>query len=194
MRISNKSNRRNFGEVRYSSIHESSPPRDESGFTLIEVIIAILILTFGLLSLVAAVTAAVNYTVTSRYVTETKLRVAESLEQIESLRNTDKLTFRQIANVGSVINDDAAADFAGFSTGFQPITGNGADGIAGTPDDLVGSNPQTSYRRRITITDLNIHLKRVQIDVQFHSPSGGLVNMTGISYLNDDRRRSRDGT
>lgn len=67
--------------------------RQESGFTLIEAVIAILILTIGLVGTAAAITYALQYGAISRNVTKAKLLVVASFEEIESLRNSRRLDF-----------------------------------------------------------------------------------------------------
>lgn len=63
-----------------------------------------LILTVGLLGLAASIGYAVTVSNKGRNLTNTKLLVVSLLEQMETLRNTEQLTFGQIANQGSVDN------------------------------------------------------------------------------------------
>src|SRR5437870_2634913 len=91
----------------------------ESGVTILEMVVAMLLLTIGLLGLAASIGFAVTVSNRGRNLTNTKLLVVSLLEQMETLRNTQELTFDQIANVGSVDNTGATRNFAGFPTGFQ---------------------------------------------------------------------------
>src|SRR5713226_8567659 len=107
--------------------------RSEAGVTILEMVVAMLILTVGLLGLAAAIGYAVTVSNKGRNLTNSKLLVVSVLEQMETLRNTQELTFGQIANVGQVDNTGAPNPFAGFPTGFQPLSINpGPDGIFGT--------------------------------------------------------------
>src|SRR5436190_19434071 len=106
--------------------------------------IAVLILTVGLLALAGSIGYAIAVSNKGRNLTNTKLVAVSMLEQMETLRNTGRLTFGQIANSGSVDNTAATRNFGGFPTGFQPVSINpGPDGIFGTQDDLTDSTNQT---------------------------------------------------
>src|SRR6202022_3339363 len=110
-------------------------PRSEAGVTILEMVVAMLILTIGLLGLAAAIGYAVTVSNKGRNLTNSKLLVVSLLEQMEPLRNTKKLTFGQIPNQGAVDNAGATRSFDGFPTDFQPVSLNpGPDGIFGTAD------------------------------------------------------------
>ena len=164
-----------------------------------------LVLTVGLLALASSIGYAVTVSNRGRNVTNTKLLVVSLLEQMETLRNTQELTFGQIANVGAVDNTGAVRAFSGFPTGFQPISINpGPDGIWGTADDLINpgadnvygtgddfTDPSwgiTGYSREIVISNLNPNLKRIQVTVSYPDAGGQQRNLVGVSYLNNDAR------
>jgi len=176
-------------------------PNSESGVTILEMVVAMLVLTVGLLGLAASIGYAVNVSNKGRNITNTKLLVVSCLEQIETLRNTQQLTFAQIANVGDPRL--ATGNFAGFPTGFQPVSINpGPDGIFGTTDDLINAGPDNTYgtaddftdytwavaglQRQIVITSLSTNLKRIEVTVRYPDPDGHLRNLVGVSYLNND--------
>jgi len=170
----------------------------EAGVTVLEMALATLILTVGLLALAASIGYAIAVSNKGRNLTNTKLVAVSMLEQMETLRNTGRLSFGQIANIGSVDNTGAARNFAGFPTGFQPVSINpGPDGIFGTADDLndpANNNlPQpnwamTGCSREIVITNLSSTLKRVQVTLQYQDSGGQTRNLVAVSYLNDDTR------
>src|SRR5437868_12220757 len=83
----------------------------ESGVTILEMVIAMLVLTVGLLGLAASIGYAVTVSNMGRNLTNTKLLVVSLLEQMETLRNTQELTFGQIANQGAVDNGGATRAF-----------------------------------------------------------------------------------
>ena len=179
----------------------------DRGFTLLEMVIAINILMVGLLGLAGAIGYALMATNHGRSITNTKLLVASMLEQMETLRDTGSLTFGQIANPADVDNTGADAPFAGFPTGFQPVsTEPGPDGIFGTCDDLsVSPGPDGAYctsddvtdqtravtgvTRQIAISLLpgSTSLKRVEVTVNYWV-NGHMYQISGVSYLNDDSR------
>ena len=120
----------------------------ESGVTILEMVVAMLILTVGLLGLAASIGYAVTVSNKGRNLTNTKLLVVSLLEQMETLRNTEQLTFGQIANQGQVDNSGAARTFIGFPTAFQPLSINpGPDGIFGLMTTWSARGPITSTGR-----------------------------------------------
>lgn len=160
----------------------------ESGFTMIEMVVAIAIITVGLLGTAAAIAQALKFTLASRNATDTKLKVVTMLEQIENLRNTRRLTFGQIANSGQVDNTGAGFNFEGFSTGWRSISRNpGPDGIYGTSDDFANqSMTYSGHSQQVTITSLSTYFKKVEVRIRYDSGTGQITEMVGCSYLNDD--------
>src|SRR3984893_4543716 len=80
----------------------------ESGVTILEMVVAMLILTVGLLGLAASIGYAVTVSNKGRNLTNTKLLVVTLLEQMEPVRNTEQLTFGQIRNQGQPVDDTGA--------------------------------------------------------------------------------------
>jgi type II secretory pathway pseudopilin PulG len=169
----------------------------EAGVTILEMALATIILTVGLLALAGSIGYAIAVSNKGRNLTNTKLVAVSMLEQMETLRNTGRLSFGQIANVGAVDNSGQSRTFAGFPTGFQPVSINpGPDGIFGTSDDL--TDPTTGQTqptlaipgcsREIVITNLSPTLKRVQVTLQYQDSGGQTRNLVAVSYLNDDSR------
>src|SRR6202140_3235907 len=123
----------------------NKPPRQplrkklhsESGVTILEMVVAMLVLTVGLLGLAASIGYAVTVSNKGRNITNSKLMGVSLLEQMETLRNSEELTFAQIRNQGQTVDDTGAArSFGGFPPAFQPLSINpGPDGIYGTDDD-----------------------------------------------------------
>lgn len=192
----------NKASLRQVKTHCLNP---EAGVTILEMVVAMIILTVGLLALAASIGYAMTVSNRGRNITNTKLLVASMLEEMETLRNTEQLTFGQIANQGAVDNAGAPRVFAGFPTGFQPISINpGPDGIFGTADDLINPGPDNvygtgddftdptggiaGYSREIVITNLSANLKRIQVTVRYNDAGGQLRNLIGVSYLNNDTR------
>ena len=169
----------------------------EAGVTILEMAVATIILSVGLFALAASIGYAIAVSNKRRNLTNTKLVAVSMLEQMETLRNTGRLTFGQIANVGAVDNTNATRNFEGFPTGFQPVSINpGPDGIFGTSDDLIDpatNQPQPAWAmsgcsREIVITNLSSTLKRVQVTLQYQDSGGQTRNLVAVSYLNDDTR------
>jgi type II secretory pathway pseudopilin PulG len=190
-----------------ASIPTSNPHRLSSeklsagGFSLLEMVVAITLLTVGLLGVASAIGYAMVASNHGRSITNTKLLAVSILEQMETLRDTHNLTFGQIANVGQVNNGGAVKDFDGFQPGFQQVSINpGPDGIFGTVDDLIDAgangygtgdefiNPSfalVGVTRQIQITNLSTTLKKIQVTIDY-SVTGGTRQLVAISYLNDN--------
>jgi hypothetical protein len=168
----------------------------EAGVTILEMALATIILTVGLLALAASIGYAIAVSNKGRNLTNTKLVAVSMLEQMETLRNTGRLSFGQIANAGAVDNTGESRNFAGFPAGFQPVSINpGPDGIFGTSDDLKDSAGQVQptwalagCSREIVITNLSSSIKRVQVTLQYQDSGGQTRNLVAVSYLNDDTR------
>ncbi len=180
--------------------------RADSGFSLLELVIASTILTVGLLAVASSIGYAMVASNHGRAVTNTKLLVVSILEQMETLRNTGNLTFGQLSNVGQVDNTGATRGFPGFLNGFQQISTNpGPDGIFGTSDDLIDAgadrlfgtsddfiNPNfavVGYTREIQITSLSPSLKKVTVTISY-PVNGSMKQLVAACYLNDNSRSS----
>ena len=167
----------------------------EKGFSLLEMVVAMIILTVGLLGVASAISYALIASNRGRGVTNSKMLVVSILEQMETLRNTRELSFDEISNT-----PQPAPGFAGFPYAdgvFRPVsTVPGADGIFGTADDLwVGTSqtddltlarPGVSRQIKITTFPSNPYLKKIEVTLRY-SPNGGETReLVGISYLQDD--------
>ncbi len=105
----------------------------QSGFTLIEVLIAALVLTIGLVSLLAVFAIAAGTTATSQQNLIAKQIADNAMESIFTARNSDDLAWDEIQNFGTGNGI--------FLTGYQAIKQPGTDGIYGTVDDNSAGNP-----------------------------------------------------
>lgn len=192
-----------------SNTKEKKSADGEAGFTMMEAIVAIFVLTIGLVGTAAAITYALEFGAVSRNVGGAKAIIVSSIEDVETLRNAQRLNFKQIANAGKVDNTDSSNQFDGFSAGFKSVSlapGNdgvngtnddlsksaGADGKFGTPDDIIDDSlVRGGLQRQITITDLSASLKKIEIKVRYLGRQGKQGEITGVGYLNDDARVTR---
>jgi len=162
--------------------------RRQKGFTLIEVMISMVIMTIGLVSVLGVFGLAMASTQTSQQNGISKQLANEALEGILTARETANVPWTSIANTG-----------AGgiFLSGFNPIDLPGADGIIGTADDAAAGPqvltmpgpdgifgtaddvllPLSNYKRQIAIvpaTDAGGNpiptLNVVTITIQYNNP------------------------
>lgn len=106
-----------------------------AGFTLVETLIAIAILTVGILSLAAMLASGLAYMSTSQtdYIAQEK--ASETVESIFTARDMGQATWSTICNVSSAICSGGI-----FVAGAMPLCGPGEDGIVGTADDFNGTS------------------------------------------------------
>ena len=127
--------------------------KPEKGFSLIEVMFSIVLMTVGLVSLLGVFGLAMASTQTSMQNSISKQIANEAMEGILTARETQNLTWGQIANTG-----------AGgiFLSGLLPVDCAGLDGIIGTADDaacgpqilnLPAGRNLRNCRRRTTAAD-----------------------------------------
>ncbi|HXJ86502.1 MAG TPA: prepilin-type N-terminal cleavage/methylation domain-containing protein [Candidatus Binatia bacterium] len=100
----------------------------EGGFTLIEVLIAIVVAAIGLLALVASFATAIQATQSAEEDLIARQKVLEAMESIYTARNAQQIPFASIANV---------AQGGIFLDGAQPLKCAGPDGLVNTADDVV---------------------------------------------------------
>lgn len=99
----------------------------QRGFTLLEVMIAIVVMTVGLLALVASFAAALAATKSSQWDLIARQKALEALESIYTARNSNQVGFAAINNLPAP---------GIFSIGPQALNSAGPDGILGTADDV----------------------------------------------------------
>ena len=97
-----------------------------AGFTLIEAMISIVILSFGVLSLAAVYAQGIMYASLTQYDYIAEKKAEEAVETIFTARDTKILTWAQIQNVSAN---------GVFIDGAQPLLDPGQDGLVGTADD-----------------------------------------------------------
>jgi prepilin-type N-terminal cleavage/methylation domain-containing protein len=157
-----------------------------AGFTMIETLVAMVVLAVGVLGLAAMLAGSMAYMSTSKddYIAQQK--AAEAVESIFTARNTGQKTWNTICNIGSAICP--AGIFTATPT---QLCDAGADGILGTaddncaildslltpgPDGKLGTAddvliPLGTYTRTITITAIagNADLRQIAVTVTYTS-------------------------
>ncbi len=152
------------------------------GFSLLETVVAIAVLSFGVLALAAVYTQGVTYMGSAQLDYIAQQKAAEAIETVFTARDTKVLTWNQIRN------GDGAPGNGVFLIGPQPLLDPGPDGLVGTRDDdannpdriVVGPGPDkilgTSddevltlnfMTREIQIADLAPNLRQVTVIMRF---------------------------
>jgi prepilin-type N-terminal cleavage/methylation domain-containing protein len=142
----------------------------ERGFSLIEVLISMVILTVGLVSLLGVFGLAMASTLTSQEDMIAKQLANETMESIVTARNTSQLGWDDIQNQGAITCTGPINPCGLFVSATTGILNAGTDGIYGTqddtgqatltepgPDGIYGNSddvvvPLTGYQRTIAIT------------------------------------------
>jgi hypothetical protein len=148
----------------------------QSGITLVETLIAALILSGGLLALAYGMTKGMSVMSTSRYHAIAKQKASEALESVNKSRDTHILTWAQIRNVsrGGIFSDGVQSLRSHGADGLVNTADDGAvenetlpgpDGILGTADDIV--NSLDVFGREIIITDLAPNLRQIRAIVSY---------------------------
>ncbi len=178
----------------------------EQGFSLIEVVVSMAVLTVGMVSLLGVFGLAMASTQTSQNDMIAKQLANEAYESIITARNTSQTGWDQINNVGSTNCPIAGSGTCGiFLTGLRPIYNAGADGIFGTADDAAAGEqtlqdpgadgvfqtvddtfiPLTGYQRQILISpvydadgNLVSTLRSISVTVQYSTPQSQLTPKT----------------
>jgi prepilin-type N-terminal cleavage/methylation domain-containing protein len=171
---------------------ETKASSAQSGFTLIETMIAIAILGIGVVTLVAAFGTAVGATQNSEENLIAREKALQALESVYAARNDQQITFAQIANIANggiftsgavplrcagpdgLVNtaDDVACPASGpCAAGPECVVLPGPDGILGTADDVAMS--LANFTRQIQITPVPGYANLEQVVVTITYTQGG---------------------
>jgi type II secretory pathway pseudopilin PulG len=158
----------------------------ESGFSLLETMMAIVVLTIGVLGLAAMLGAGIAFMSSSQMDFIAQQKAAEAVESIFTARDSGALTWPQIANTanGGIFQGAAMQllqpgpdGIVGTLDDAAPvdcIVGPGPDGILGTADDTCV--PLNNFTRTIVISaNVNGDPNLRQITVTMNYTAGRLV-------------------
>jgi type II secretory pathway pseudopilin PulG len=200
--------------INLNRIREKKTTSKSAGFTLIEVMVAAVIMIVGLLALMALFAKALTAVQSTQENQIAKQKVRETLESVYAARNDQTITFDQIQNKadGGIFND-------GFQTMFLP----GPNGIPGTTQDtnildrvvLPGKNgimetpagsasavgddvlvPLSNYQRQILITpvkgadgSINLYMRKVTVTVRVNPGSRFSHDYETTGYISTSQQQ-----
>jgi type II secretory pathway pseudopilin PulG len=182
----------------------------QGGFTLIEAMVAAIVLATGLLSVLSLFAYSLGNLQMSQEDLIARAKAKEGLETVFSARDSSQIAFSQINNKanGGIFLDDFAPiydppgadgiantddDSNSGNSQLDAIVLPGPDGILGTLDDI--RQPLTNYQRRITIspvfltgtTTVNNNLRLVTVTVKYTVPQFGTRQYQVNAYLSKYR-------
>ncbi len=149
--------------------------RDESGFSLVETIISLGVLTVGTLGLAGVFAQGLKSTATSPNELLATQKAAEAIESVYSARDARTVTWAQVRNTSD------GGIFLGAET---DINLAGADGILNTGDsgETLESENVERFTRQIRIVDLSNELRSITVTIRY--PAGSSFRTyTLTSYI-----------
>jgi Tfp pilus assembly protein PilV len=150
--------------------------RIDSGFTILEVICATLVVTVGMLALLSLFALATTLSTGARLDTQARDQAQQIVESIFAARNAGSLSFNAIQNQSTDSVNGVFVD--GYQNMYQP----GPDGIPGTTDDVTSSlqtdaagNQITNLKRQVLIQAVfladgvtqNPNVRRLTVNMQY---------------------------
>ncbi len=184
----------------------SSRRKSSEGFSTIEVLAALFVVTIALTGLLALFGYAISTMTLMQDLLIAKQKSRETLESIYTARNTSQITFDMIQNV--------SASPGIFLDGYQPLkrpnpTSGTGDGLVGTADDgdiekLILPGPDgdltttidneyrvlDTFERQIQISPIlfadssvNPDVRRIMVSIRYNTPMGGQSTYAVESYI-----------
>jgi len=161
---------------------------DQSGFSIIETVIALGILATGLLGMAGVFTLGMAHMATSSANLLAREKAREAVESVHTARDTRTITWCQIYNTDSTRTPECNGQPAGvFLSTAQVVKDPGADGLVNTADDgevakgpgvdgIMGTSDDvalTNFTRKVIITNVvegsttNVNLKQIVVTIDY---------------------------
>jgi prepilin-type N-terminal cleavage/methylation domain-containing protein len=160
--------------------------RADAGFSLTEVLIAMVLLSVGALAVAGVVTNSARHLSGSQDQLIASQRAAEAAETVFKSRDTRVLAWNQIRNVAGASGNDGGI----FLDGPQSVREPGPDGLVNTaddgpvmdvlkpgPDNVVGTAddervPLYGFTREVEIRQLGPSLRRLRVIITYRTTLG----------------------
>jgi prepilin-type N-terminal cleavage/methylation domain-containing protein len=178
-------------------MERATPPQahdDESGFTLVEVLVASVVMVVGLLSVAYGLALGATVVATAQQDTIARQKAREAMEDVFTARDDARITFSQVCNIGQ-------GPSCIFVSGFTQLTSPGPDGIVNTaddgpveivytpgPDGILGTAddvavPLYGYQRQIQVTQLSPVLSQITVTIQYTTPRNITRSVTLVALM-----------
>jgi prepilin-type N-terminal cleavage/methylation domain-containing protein len=170
---------------------------DQRGFSLIESLFAITILSFGLLAVAGAFAQGLGHLKGANLDMIAREKAAEAIESVFTARDTRTILWAAVRNVQGGTGSDGGV----FRDGALPLTRPGTDGLLNTSDDgnaieslvLPGVDERlgtgddvvqilTNFTREIEIRDLSATLRQLRVIIRY-SIGSEARNYTIVTYI-----------
>jgi hypothetical protein len=164
----------------------------QKGFSLAETVIALGVLTTGILGAAAVLTTGMQTLSSSPADVVVTQKAAQAVEAVFSARDSHTLTWEQIRNVHGASGSDAGV----FLDGAQPLRTAGPDGLVNTADDPATETVTSPGKDQLlgTADDVTTVLSTYTREISIRdiaAESGQLRSITvTITYQNGPTRRS----
>jgi len=185
--------------------------RRQKGFTLVETMISAAVVTLGLVGMLAVFGVAAASSQNSQLDLLARQKATEALESVYAARASNQYGNNTWA---SIQNTSAAPGVGIFTSGMNPLTDAGPDGLDGTADDvpagvitvpgpsgvLKGTVPPdvqvtlSNFQRQIQISNVNnpdgtpnSNLRQVQVTIQYPTPQGRTRSYTVQALISSYR-------
>ena len=184
--------------------------RSEAGFTLVEAMVAGIVLAVGVLSVFSLFAYSLSTLQSAQEDLIAREKAKEGLEGVFSARDSAQITFDQIENIsnGGIFVDgfmliydppgadgipNTADDATSANSQLDAIILPGPDGILGTADDV--RQPLTNFQRQIAITPVllpgtatpNPNLRQITVTVKYMVPQFGTRRYSVTAYISKFR-------
>jgi prepilin-type N-terminal cleavage/methylation domain-containing protein len=167
---------------------------DESGFTLVEVLVASVVMVVGLLSVAYGLALGMNVVATAQQDTIARQKAREAMEDVFTARDDAHITFAQVCNIGAGPSCIFVNGFTALTTpgpdgivntaddgGVETVDTPGPDGILGTADDI--QVPLTGFQRSIQVTQLSSILSQITVTIRYTTPQNLTRTVTLVALM-----------
>jgi prepilin-type N-terminal cleavage/methylation domain-containing protein len=164
--------------------------RLESGFSLIETMVSMLVLTVGVLGLSQAFISGVQKSSSSPFEVLATQKAAEAVESVFAARDSHTIAWAQMKNIGDggVFVDAATTMNLAGADGIVNTIDDGAvesfvfpgpDGMVGTGDDKTLT--LDNFTRKIAIVELSGFLREITVTITY--PANGQTKTYAVTAL-----------